>query len=97
MWNGLAVEYVNPRRTSSLCPICGHKLKKSPNGQRLLRCKKCKLEFDRDVIATYNLYKKNQNVGSIRSPRTLPDEVLLIKEDGTGEPLHPLLKIHKNS
>jgi len=97
IWSGLAVEYVNPRRTSSLCPICGHKLKKSPNGQRLLKCKKCGLEFDRDVIATYNLYKKSQNVGSIRSPRTLPDEVLLIREDGTGEPLHPLLKTHKKS
>ena len=46
IWSGLTVEYINPRRTSSLCPICGHKLKKSPNGQRLLRCKKCKLEFD---------------------------------------------------
>ena len=97
MWSGLTVEYVNPRRTSSLCPICGHRLKKSPNGQRLMKCKKCRLEFDRDVIATYNLYRKSQNVGSLRSPRTLPDEVLLVKEDGTGEPLRPLLKAHKNS
>ena len=97
IWSGLAVEYINPRKTSSLCPICGHKLKKNPNRQRLLKCEKCKFEFDRDVIATYNLYKKSQNVGSLRSPRTLPDEVLLIREDGTGEPLHPILKTHKNS
>jgi len=97
MWNGLVIKYVNPKGTSSLCPICGRKLKKSPNGQRLLKCVMCNLEFDRDVIATYNLYKKCQNVGSLCSPRTLPDEVLLIREDGTGEPLHPLLNIHKNS
>ena len=88
-WSGLPVEYVNPRKTSILCPICGRKLKKSLNGQRLLRCEKCGLEFDRDVVATYNLYKRSQNVGSLRSPRTLPDEVLLIKEGGTGE----LLKV----
>ncbi len=96
LWNGLVVEYVNPKNTSSLCPICGRKLKKSLNGQRLLRCGKCGLGFDRDVIATYNLYKMCQDVGSLRSPRTLPDEVFLIKEDGTGEPLHPLLNTHKN-
>ena len=96
VWNGLSAEYVNPRKTSSLCPICGLELRKNPNGRRLLKCENCGLEFDRDVLATYNLYRKSQNVGSIRSPRTLPDEILLIKEDGTGEPLHPLLKIHKN-
>lgn len=48
LWNRLVVEYVNQKSTSSLCPICGRKLKKSPNGQRLLKCNKCNLEFDRD-------------------------------------------------
>jgi len=84
-WNGLSINYVNAYRTSSLCPICGYKL--NPNGQRLLKCKKCNLEFDRDVVATLNLFKSG--CGEFRSPRTLPDEVWLIKPDGTEE----LLKV----
>ena len=87
-WGSLDVEYVNPSRTSKLCPICGCKL--DPNGQRLLKCNNCNLVFDRDVVATFNLFKKSQNVGSFRSPRTLPDEVWLIKPDGTGEPLREI-------
>jgi putative transposase len=84
-WNGLSVDYVNPHKTSSLCPICGYKL--NSNGQRLLKCKKCSLEFDRDVVATLNLFKSG--CGEFRSLRTLPDEVWLVKPDGTGE----LLKV----
>ena len=94
-WNGLCVDYVKAYRTSSLCPICGYKL--NPNGQRLLKCNKCGLIFDRDVAATYNLFKRSQNVGSLRSPRTLPDEIWLIKPDRTGEPLQPQLYIPKTT
>ena len=54
-WKGLPVEYSKAKYSSSLCPICGCKL--NPNGQRLLKCDKCNLEFDRDVVATLNLYK----------------------------------------
>jgi len=54
-WNGLSVNYVKAYKTSSLCPRCGYKL--NPNGQRLLKCEKCGLEFDRDVVATLNLFK----------------------------------------
>jgi putative transposase len=50
--NGIEVVYVNPHKTSSLCPICGGKL--SPNGQRLLKCK-CGLIADRDVIGSWNI------------------------------------------
>jgi len=45
--SGIPVVYVNPRKTSSLCPICGSKL--SPNGQRSLKCE-CGLVADRDVV-----------------------------------------------
>ena len=48
-----------------------------------MKCKKCGLEFDRDVVATLNLFKSG--CGEFRSLRTLPDEVRLIKPDGTGE------------
>ena len=52
--NGIPVVYVNPHKTSSLCPICGGKL--APNGQRLLKCK-CGYENDRDVIACLNMLR----------------------------------------
>jgi len=52
---GLPVEYVNPRGTSSLCPICGGKL--ASNGYRLLKCLKCGYENDRDIIACLNMLR----------------------------------------
>ena len=50
--NGIEVIYVNPHKTSSLCPICGRKL--SPNGQRLLKCE-CGLIADRDIVVSWNI------------------------------------------
>ncbi|MHA1596632.1 MAG: zinc ribbon domain-containing protein [Candidatus Asgardarchaeia archaeon] len=40
---------VNPRNTSSICPICDGKL--ASNGYGLLRYRRCGYERDRDVIA----------------------------------------------
>jgi putative transposase len=60
---GLRVVYVDPRGTSSLCLTCGEKL--SPNGHRMVRCPKCGLEEDRDVLAVRNLLRRYQmDVGS---------------------------------
>jgi len=59
---GLNVVYVNARGTSTLCPICGVKL--SPNGHRFMRCPKCGLEEDRDIIAVRNLLLKLRDVGA---------------------------------
>jgi len=39
-------------------PICGGKL--SPNGYRRMKCRKCNLEQDRDVIAVKNLLRRYQ-------------------------------------
>jgi putative transposase len=55
---GLRVIYIDPRGTSSLCPICGEKL--SPNGYRRVRCPKCGLEEDRDAVAVRNLLRRYQ-------------------------------------
>ncbi|RLF67803.1 MAG: hypothetical protein DRN26_01380 [Thermoplasmata archaeon] len=63
-WNGLSVNYVKAYKTSSLCLMYGSRL--SSNGQRLLKCEKCGLEFDRDVVATLNLFKPG--CGEPRSP-----------------------------
>jgi putative transposase len=46
---GLSVIYVSAERTSSLCPVCGGRLGKSPNERRLMRCRICGLEEDRDI------------------------------------------------
>jgi len=54
-FNGLPVIYVNPRGTSSLCPICGGRL--APNGHRLLKCLRCGYESDRDVTAGINMLR----------------------------------------
>jgi len=53
---GLQVAKVNPRGTSSTCPRCGAKLVEA--GYRRLRCPRCGLEGDRDVIATINIYRR---------------------------------------
>ena len=53
--NGIPVVHVNPKNTSSLCPRCGEKL--APKGQRLLKCKNCGYENDRDAIACLNMLR----------------------------------------
>jgi len=61
--SGLMVVYLNAKDTSSLCPICGEKL--SPNGYRRIRCLRCGMEEDRDIIAVKNLLQRYQtNVGA---------------------------------
>jgi len=56
--NGLNVVYVDPRDTSSICPVCGGKLNPSQNGRRLMKCRRCGLEEDRDVVAVKNLTRR---------------------------------------
>ena len=48
---------VDPRNTSSTCPICNSKLMRG-NAPRLLRCPRCRFEAGRDVVAVLNLEKK---------------------------------------
>jgi len=54
--NGLEVVYIDPAHTSSLCPRCGEKL--SSKGHRILKCKKCGLEANRDLIGSLNILLK---------------------------------------
>ncbi|RLE29134.1 transposase [Candidatus Acetothermia bacterium] len=69
--NGIEVIYVNPHKTSSLCPICGRKL--SPNGHRLLKCG-CGLIADRDVVGSWNIRLRSLkiDVGSSVPPESQP-------------------------
>jgi len=52
--SGLPIVYVNPKGTSSLCPVCGGRL--APNGHRLVRCE-CGYENDRDITACLNMLR----------------------------------------
>jgi len=57
LWEGNLVSFVNPRGTSSTCPICGCN-KLEPNGQvRILKCGNCGYENNRDLIACLNILK----------------------------------------
>jgi len=54
---GVPVVRIDPRKTSSTCPICNSKLMRGI-APRYLRCPMCGLEAGRDVIAVLNLEKK---------------------------------------
>ncbi len=83
---GLPVIYVDARSTSSMCPMCGGRLKKAPNGRRILRCD-CGFENDRDVIACLNLLRRNPRCGELPFPPNAFYEVTPKEEDGEGRPL----------
>ena len=54
-WEGVKVKAVNPKGSSTTCPICGSKLKPYPNGQ--VACRSCSYYGDRHVTACLNLLK----------------------------------------
>jgi putative transposase len=85
--HGLNVKYVDPRNTSSLCPVCGGELDLSSNGRRLTRCEKCGLEEDRDVIAVKNLTKRYyEECMNTENPKTSFD---CQRRIDVGEPAFP--------
>ena len=52
-WLGLPVKYVNPRYSSKTCPLCSGRM--ATYEGRLMKCEKCNLILDRDVVAVLNL------------------------------------------
>jgi len=52
-WLGLPVKYVDAKNTSKTCPLCSGYL--VAYGGRLMKCEKCSLTMDRDVVAALNL------------------------------------------
>jgi len=62
---------INPRGTSSTCPICGSKFVE--NSHRKLKCIKCGFEADRDTVAILNIEKKAyEKMGGDLFPSRLP-------------------------
>ncbi|MEM4549932.1 MAG: zinc ribbon domain-containing protein, partial [Sulfolobales archaeon] len=68
---GLLVRYVNPMKTSSTCPRCGSRLEDS--GSRVLRCGRCGLTGDRDVIACVNLFYRYSRCGVLGVTLNAPE------------------------
>jgi len=48
---------IDPRNTSSTCPLCNSKLMRG-NAPRRLKCPNCGFEAGRDVVAVLNLEEK---------------------------------------
>jgi len=60
---GIPSIVINPKGTSSICPICGSKLVE--NGYRRFKCPKCGFEANRDTIAVLNIEKKAYKKGDL--------------------------------
>ncbi|MEM3790241.1 MAG: transposase [Thermoproteota archaeon] len=58
LWNGLSVKYVNPKNSSKTCPLCSGSMA-SYEG-RLMKCEKCNIILDRDVVAVLNLQMRGE-------------------------------------
>jgi len=59
-WLGFPIKYVNPANSSKTCPVCSGRL--SAYRGRLMKCPKCNLIQDRDVIAVLNLQMRGSGV-----------------------------------
>jgi len=82
---GMPVVVVDPRGTSTTCPICGSKLRHSE--RRLMRCPKCGFEGDRDVVAVMNIEKKALlKMGGILTSPTAP-QMTDVALNRWGEPM----------
>jgi putative transposase len=57
-WEGIPVKFVDPKRTSKLCPICGDRIQEDTQNRRKLWCSNCGKSMDRDVVASMNIAHK---------------------------------------
>ncbi len=60
-WEAIPIEFVDPKRTSILCPICGGRTQEDREHRRNLWCGNCKKLMDRDVIAAMNISYKGMH------------------------------------
>ncbi|MDE1764460.1 MAG: transposase, partial [Thaumarchaeota archaeon] len=57
-WEKIPVEFVDPKCTSILCPICGERTQEDREHRRKLWCGNCRRSIDRDVVASMNIFYK---------------------------------------
>jgi len=57
-WVGIPVVFIDPKRTSKLCPICGDRIQEDKQNRRKLLCINCGKSMDRDVVASMNIAHK---------------------------------------
>jgi len=84
-WEGIPVSFVDPKRTSKLCPICGDAIQEDRFHTRKLWCINCKRSMDRDVVASMNIAYKGWS--RFCHPRGLSVEAM----NGNVEYLQPLI------
>ncbi len=84
-WEGIPVQFVDPRRTSQLCPICGDRIQEDRLQLRKLLCNNCGKSMDRDVVASMNIAHKGWS--RFCHPRGLPGESV----KGNSDNLQPII------
>jgi putative transposase len=57
-WDGIPVSFIDPKRTSQLCPRCGGQLQEDRLYRRKLLCVNCRKSMDRDLVASLNIAYK---------------------------------------
>jgi len=83
--HGVPIIIIEPRGTSSTCPICNSKLKE--NGYRKLKCNRCGFEADRDTIAILNIERKAlEKMWGALTPLNAP-QMKHVNPNRCGEPL----------
>ena len=67
-WEGLPVIYVNPAGTSRKCSMCGSRMARIPEENRLLTCPGCGFTVDRDVNAAKNVLARGLRFDPVAHP-----------------------------
>lgn len=57
-WEGISVDFIDPKCTSKQCPICGKRIQEDLQNRRKLWCSNCRKSMDRDVVASLNISYK---------------------------------------
>ncbi len=88
-WEGIPVQFVDPKLTSQLCPIYGVKLQEDWFHRRKLLCINCKKSMDRDVVASMNIACKGWS--RFCHPGGLLVEAVKGNVDWNNGPMKPLV------
>jgi hypothetical protein len=82
--HGVPTIIIEPKGTSSTCPICNSKLRE--NWYRRLKCNKCGFEADRDSIAILNIERRAiQKMWGALTPLNAP-QMKHVNPNRCGEP-----------